>query len=287
MPPAATLPPRLSLIVATIGREPQLRRLFTSLATEQMQVFEVLLVDQSPAPLTSDIASLATEFSSSLRLRYLRDTGRGLSRARNLALPLARGNYLGFPDDDCWYPGSTVDQVMAFFDKHPDTGILCGIYAEPGRINSSFPADGCRLTPWRCFNRTNSVGLFLNRAAIATAQIVFDERIGAGTELPASEETDLVLRLLLAGAEGHYDPSLHVHHAINRNKAQSCQSFVAMRKAFWYVIGKNHRPFFSEAKLTIGAISCLLKPAPHGPITALRAMLAGYQEGRRVRGLGS
>ena len=41
-------PPKLSLIVATIGRAEQLRRLFTSLVAECSQDFEVLVVDQDP-----------------------------------------------------------------------------------------------------------------------------------------------------------------------------------------------------------------------------------------------
>ena len=45
--PANVRPPKLSLIVATIGRAEQLRRLLTSLVGQCSQDFELLVVDQS------------------------------------------------------------------------------------------------------------------------------------------------------------------------------------------------------------------------------------------------
>lgn len=273
--------PKLSLVVGTIGRKEALRRLFESLSKEISRDFEVILVDQSGPQDREQVASLATEFSNDLHLRYLAIDGRGLSRARNLGLRHARGKYLGFPDDDCWYPGDAVGSVISFFERNPHLGILSGAYSEPDVANPSNTE--CELSLRNFFGRVSSVGLFLNRSSIEKAAIVFDERIGAGTDLPAGEETDLILRLLLAGVNGFYDPSLVIYHRIHRHEAVTRERFVSLRKAFWFVIGKNYRPIFSEAKLVRGAASCVVKEADFGISTALRAMLEGYWLGLKTR----
>jgi GT2 family glycosyltransferase len=60
---------------------------------------------------------------------------------------------------------------------------------------------GCNMT----FDRSvfNRVGLF-------------DERLGAGAEIPAGEDTDYIIRCYLAGVELIYDPELVVHHRHGR-----------------------------------------------------------------------
>lgn len=275
---------RLSLIVATTGRLDTLERLFLSLSSSAARDFEVILVDQSAAGLSARVRELAERFSRLPRILYLRDEGRGLSRARNLGLQHANGTCLGFPDDDCWYPVDTIGRVLSFFAEHPAVGILSGQYTEPDISNPSFATVAGDLSVHNLNTRTSSVGTFLNRRGLHGQPIVFDERIGAGTELPAGEETDLLLRLLLGGSRGVYDPSLTVYHLIQRDKVISSKAFVQLRMAYWFVIGKNYRPLFTEAKVARGALSCLLKRQRYGKAVALRALLAGLRLGLAARG---
>jgi GT2 family glycosyltransferase len=275
--------PALSLVVATMGRPDTLERLFQTLSQSDERDFEVVLVDQSPSTASPGVQALATRYAPLLALTSLRDEGRGLSRARNLGLAHARGALLGFPDDDCWYPAETVGRVIRFFAAHPDTGILAGQYTEPGIRNPRFSQTAGVLSAANLANRTSSVGTFLNRAGLHGQAIHFDERIGAGTALPAGEETDLLLRLLLAGVHGVYDPTLQVYHLIHRDKAVSSEAFLRLRMAYWYVVGKNHRPLAASAMVLKGALSCLVKPQRHGKALALRAMRDGYRAGRAAR----
>jgi GT2 family glycosyltransferase len=275
--------PTLSLIVATTGRLDTLERLFQTLSRSDESDFEVVLVDQSATTDSAGVQALAARFEPMLALTSLRDEGRGLSRARNLGLAHARGVLLGFPDDDCWYPPETVGRVIRFFAAHPDKGILSGQYTEPGITNPRFSQATGVLSAANLASRTSSVGTFLNRADLHGQAIHFDERIGAGTSLPAGEETDLLLRLLLAGVRGVYDPTLQVYHLIHRDKAVSSEAFLRLRMAYWFVIGKNHRPLVARSMVLKGALSCLVKRQRHGKALALRAMLDGYRAGRAAR----
>ena len=273
--------PKLSLIVATTGRADELRRLLTSLVDQLWTNFEVVVVDQSHD--MAPIGALVDEFSRKLQIIYLQDGGTGLSRARNIGLRHAAGEFLGFPDDDCWYNSGVVESVVEYFQKNPDVGLYSGMYTEPGRTNPTFPVKPCALSRNNLFDKTCSVGLFIRRGGVGGVPLIFDEHIGAGTSIPAGEEVDLALRLLTGGVRGFYDPSLVIFHPINRENNSSKESYVSLRMAFWYVIGKNYRPFFSEAKLIRGIAGCIFKRSSYSFIVELSAVINGFREGLRFR----
>src|SRR5262249_13122087 len=96
-----------SLIVATFGRSVELTRLFESLAVQTHKDFEVIVVDQND---DDRVKRIVLEFSD--RLKILHATSlKGLSRARNVGLSRVTGDIVAFPDDDCWYPENTLEDV--------------------------------------------------------------------------------------------------------------------------------------------------------------------------------
>jgi glycosyltransferase involved in cell wall biosynthesis len=77
----------ISLIVATLNRVDEIERLLASLEQQAYGDFEVLIVDQNEDDRLVPILKSHPE----LVIRHLR-SARGLSRARNVALPLANGD---------------------------------------------------------------------------------------------------------------------------------------------------------------------------------------------------
>ena len=219
--PAATVvadtaqPPRVSLIVATVDRTRELERLLASLARQGMRSFEVIIVDQND---DERLAPVIAAFAAALRLVCLR-SDRGLSRSRNSGLARAQGSIIGFPDDDAAYDDSTLQRVVAFFDRHPGAGGLSGravaypLERPPARfarharwVNTS--------SVWVC---GMSCTIFLRREVLRRIG-GFDERLGlgAGTAWQAGEEADLLLRAVKSGAQVRYEPSLPVRHPGHR-----------------------------------------------------------------------
>lgn len=273
--------PLVSLLVATIGRPNELRRLFDSLVNQVCGQFEVILVDQSRA--SNTVKLLAREFSERLNITYLRDEGTGLSRARNLALSQAKGSHLGFPDDDCWYGPDVIAGVLERFADAPGTGIVSGLYTEPGKFNPAFASSGGPLSLWNVFDRACSVGLFLDRKSLHGCSVFFDERIGAGTSWPVAEEIDLVMRLLRADVSGSFDPTLVVYHAIARDKSRSMEEFVATRQAFWYVVAKNYPFPLNVLRFMRGIAGVVLNRSPYGLRCSFGALVSGVRAGMRQR----
>ncbi|MFU8820504.1 MAG: glycosyltransferase family 2 protein [Gammaproteobacteria bacterium] len=258
--------------------------LLASLRAQTWQDFEVIIVDQSGAAVRELNEQVVARFGHDLRVRHIIDSGTGLSRARNIGLRLRRGRLVAFPDDDCWYAADILERVVEFFRTHPGYAILSGQYSEPGKVNPAFPQDHADLSQDNVLVRSSSVGIFLDSAKLLVDSLYFDERLGAGADWPAAEESDLLLRLLShREIQGHYDAGLVVFHKVERRKFQTAAEFVRIRAAYWYVIGKNYRAGRSEWRLIKGLVSCMVSTQPFGPAASVRALVQGYRYGRMAR----
>jgi glycosyltransferase involved in cell wall biosynthesis len=202
--------PAVSLVVCTLARQAQLRRLFDSLSGQTDPDFEVVLVDQNPPGM---LDPLVAEFSGRLTLHHLR-SAKGLSRARNVGVRYARAAIVGFPDDDCWYDSTVVAQVTrAFGCDGPD--VLTGrtLDADGTESVSGFRPQSGPIDRDNVFSSGNSSTLFARRTVIDMVG-GFDERLGVGAATPfqSGEETDLLLRCLALGRSAFFDRDFIVRH---------------------------------------------------------------------------
>src|SRR5437016_4311622 len=113
--------PSFDLVVATVDRVADLKRLLASLGRQTHPHFRVLLVDQNDddrldAPLSDRPLPWLT------RLR----APRGLSHARNVALREIRADVVAFPDDDCVYPDDLLERIARRFGADPALDGLTG-----------------------------------------------------------------------------------------------------------------------------------------------------------------
>jgi len=200
----------ISLLVATVNRVDELDRLLSSLEEQRYRDFEVIVVDQN----SDDRVVRALDRHPNLVLRHLRSE-RGLSRARNSGLLVARGDIVGIPDDDCWYPRELLASVGEWFDAHAEFGLLStALRTLDGQSSGpNLPATSRRCTKanvWRCAISTT---LFWRRS-VTEAIGGFNENMGVGapSRYQSGEETDYVLRAFERGFEMWHESSLTVHH---------------------------------------------------------------------------
>ncbi len=241
-------PTRLSLIVATLGREAELGRCLASLAAQSSKDFEVVVVDQNA---DDRVAALLERHGAPFMLTHVRAPP-GLSRARNVGLQLTRGSIVGFPDDDCWYDVDIVARVLQFFAEHPAAHGLSGGGAAGagGAPRARFARGEQWITASRAWTQGMSSAIFLRQELVAAIG-PFDEDlgVGSGTPWPAAEETDYLLRAIAKGARIWYDPSLAVHHP--GHPGQSPQKILERGRrygrAMGYVLAKHRRSEFEIA----------------------------------------
>jgi hypothetical protein len=203
---------KVSLIVATLGERPDdLSALMRSLIPQVRFISEVIVVDQHPDH--ERVPVLLQQFHDTLPIVHTRSE-RGLSRARNHGLTLAKGRLVAFPDDDCLYSENLLEWVADWFESNFEYDILAvGVRDAEGVLSGNrWPQDTCEIRPVNAFRTTFSSSLFLFTDLAQTLQFDHHLGIGSGTPFGSGEETDYVLRLLRMNARGRFDRTRHVIH---------------------------------------------------------------------------
>ena len=240
---------RVSLIVTTRNRVNELNKLLQSLERQTYPDFEVLVVDQNSGPEVRDLLE-----GRAFRQQYFQSDKRGAARGRNVMLPLAQGEILAIPDDDCWYPPDLLGTVVQWFDQHPDIDLLCVL-----ECNSRGEPMVPQNPPIAGFCTDQPVGLRMQRSVwMAQSSMVFMRRqvrdtigilqesigVGADTKYQSGEETDYFLRALHAGFKMWFEPSIKVFHVELRDTAR-------LRKTVYpYSLGTGHTLRLHGCKLS-------------------------------------
>lgn len=179
--------PLLSLLIATVRRRTELERLLLSLR-QQEPCLQIIIADQNPPPFLADVYTKFTDLP--LQVFSVPDTG--VSQARNAILPFARGKYIAFPDDDCWYAPDTLAQAVEAFRRHPEAGAVLGYWTPAPQVT---PPDDTeyRLPATALFSQGGTCVQFFRAEAVKGLR--FDPQLGPGTGLPygCGEDTDYLL----------------------------------------------------------------------------------------------
>ncbi len=203
--------PVASLVVATVNRTGQLVRLLDSLVGQSRRGFEVIVVDQNPEGVLQPILA---PYQGKLALTHVA-CPRGVSRARNLGIRLARGDLICFPDDDCWYPPRALADIVAFFETHPAVDMVLGrtVDAQGRELVSRFLARSEPVSRRNAWLAGNTNALFVRRGAVAAIG-GFDEKLGPGSGTPfnSGEDTDFVLTALERQVRIYFEHALLIHH---------------------------------------------------------------------------
>lgn len=264
--------PDISLILATVGRTDELGRLFDSLATQTFSNFEVIVVDQN----TDDrlLPHLERARYLGIAIRHMKHHPANLAAARNAGIDAARGKWLGFPDDDCWYDPRLLETLAARFSCPDKPNGIITRWVE----QNEQPMSPCILS-WeraRAFRdiAVSSITLFCHRALFKEIG-GFDSRLGVGQWFGAGEETDLALRALHAGAHLAYEPRGEVHHAVASGKPDASRQ---ERMAIWQR-ARGTGALYAKHKLPAwvivrGLLAPLLRPLLKGSFGA--GLVLGY-----------
>jgi glycosyltransferase involved in cell wall biosynthesis len=270
--------PSFDLVVATVGRVAELGELLDSLDRQTHRDFRVLLVDQN-----DDDRLVGALGSRGFEIEHL-TAARGLSRARNAALPRVLADVVAFPDDDCVYPPGVLERVARRLADEPSVDGLTGRAADSdGRSAPSWRRDGALLTRDNLWNRAISYTIFL-RAPVVAWIGAFDEQLGlgAGTPWSSGEEIDYLVRAIDGGARIEYDPDLVVIHEPEARPARA----VAARDgaSIGYLLRKHRYPPGAVARMLVrpagGALAALARRDPGRAgfhASTLRGRLHGYR----------
>lgn len=202
----------VSLVIATLEDDGDLAHCLQSLCEQRdAPRFEVIIVDQNES---NDLAETLTDFAGRLDIIYKHTNIRGASRARNLGASLARGIWLGFPDDDCRLLPDALHEVRATTRDpavHVITGRTIDSNGSPNVLRWKDRAS--YFDKWTMFGCLTEATLFVRRDTFLLAG-GFDERFGPGAAFPAAEGVELMNRLFghVRPDQVFYNPAVQMEH---------------------------------------------------------------------------
>lgn len=200
---------KISLIQTSRNRKSELERFIESLNSQRnidFNCIQLIFIDQE------NNLDAFKKLNPRIKFDYIKYHHSSLSHSRNVGLKLAAGDYVAFPDDDCWYTPTTLSEVFKYFCQGYD-GVIAKGLDENGGLTNNFPSKLSKLSK---FNHCGAISycIFLKRIS----ELLFDERLGVGSplQLSSGEEVDFLLKTMAKiGINMIYTPSIIVHHPSN------------------------------------------------------------------------
>jgi glycosyltransferase involved in cell wall biosynthesis len=232
-----------SVILCTHNRASSLQNTLEALgrmAAPPDLKWELLIVDNNSDDNTRQIVDAFTR-SSDLNVRYLWEPRPGKCLALNTGIEHARGEILGFLDDDILPEKDWLVVIRREFSTDPSLGLITG------RVELYDPTD-LPMTIRRHAERSEIKTVdqvfdlptgcnFAVRRELADRVGPFDPEFGPGGKFWSADDLDFFYRAWRAGEKLAYDPSLFVLHAHGRKTPEQGlrlrRDYIMSRGAFY------------------------------------------------------
>jgi len=201
---------RINVIICTRNRPRELAGCIRSLSEQSYKSFSVIVVDQGDNDNISSYEDFGLSEGDPIKIDYIRDSGTGLSRARNIGIKQSDSMYMVFVDDDCVLDKNCLLEYSKNFKGYD---YIAGrvLNFDGKRYNRNHGDKNVVLNNmFRVF--FVSGGNFGLKKKICNKIGFFDTRLGAGEKYGASEETDYFLRAYLNRFKGLYNSKALCYH---------------------------------------------------------------------------
>lgn len=201
---------KVSLVLATLGRDLELADFLKSLLLQTYKNFELIIIDQNK---DGKIDAIVELFKSNLDVQHIKVDFTGNSRARDYGISFAQGRIIAFPDDDCAYDKDVLEKVVAEFSSRENLSILVAGSYDLASSNFSI---GVNSPKAHYFSRFSMMGVeftqFFDRNRIDGKQLHLDHDFGIGSKYSGAEGFEMLYRLLRDGNIAFYTPDIKIYH---------------------------------------------------------------------------
>ncbi|MEP6583932.1 MAG: glycosyltransferase [Ginsengibacter sp.] len=179
--------PLISVIIPCYNHGHYLQDAFDSLYSQDYPSLEIVVVDDG----STDNTKAATEKNKSVK--YIYQTNKGLSAARNTGIKNSQGDLLIFLDADDWLLPNAIDTNLKFLKDHPESSFVSGgyrlVFADAKtNTDTAYKVD---TDHYLHFLESNYIGM---HAAVIYQRWVFDE-FKFDENLRSCEDYDLYLKI--------------------------------------------------------------------------------------------
>lgn len=287
---------RFDLVVPTYNRSRLLKKTLESVREarlpERMQLRVLVVDNNSRADEAQANARIVSELGDP-RFQLIVEPRQGSSHARNAALAVADGDWIGFIDDDEELTEGWFEAAWAHLSK-PEVGFIGGPYlpnweSKPPSWLPAAVGKYIAVIGWvELGDRVAEFGPGFDGMTMGGNIVVkrewfdrvghYDTELGRKAEgLHTGGDHDMHDRLMAAGARGFYVPELAVRHFIPDSRLTKQYH---RRWAFWHGLSDQRLDLINPKPVTYlaGMPRYILGKGARGAVRALKARLPGSRE---------
>ena len=126
--------PKVSIIVPVYNSERYLERCISSLLNQTLKDIEIILVDDSSTDSSLEICQKTAE--EDFRIKVIHKANEGAGMARNAALKVATGEYIGFADSDDYVEPDMFETLYKKAEQYNSDLVMSGVLFVDGNMFS-------------------------------------------------------------------------------------------------------------------------------------------------------
>ena len=126
--------PKVSIIIPVYNVEKYIERCVDSLTNQTLQDLEIILVDDSSTDSSLEICRKLAENDS--RIKVIHKENEGAGKARNAALEVATGEYIGFVDSDDFVEKDMFETLYEKAEQYGSDLVMSGVLFVDGNMFS-------------------------------------------------------------------------------------------------------------------------------------------------------
>lgn len=231
------LDPLISVIIPCYNHARYLQDAFDSVYSQNYPFVEIIVVDDGSTDKTKE----ATEKNKDIK--YVYQTNKGLSAARNTGIKNSKGDLLIFLDADDWLLPGAIATNLFFMKAHPESAFVSGGYRlvyEDVRKNKETTYE-VNANHYLHFLESNYIGM---HAAVMYQRWVFNE-FYFEEALRSCEDYDLYLRISKKYPVFHHTKIIAAYRMHESNMSSNIPM---MLKGVLHVLKKQKQNFESAAE---------------------------------------
>jgi GT2 family glycosyltransferase len=208
--------PPVTVVISTRDRGDAVVRTVRSILENDYPSFEVRVVDQSAGDETK-IALLPLLVDP--RLHYVRCSSMGISAGHNRGIRDCRSEIVALTDDDCEVPRNWLREMATAFATREGIAVVLGnVVAGAHDPAAGFVPAYLRSEPFLARgigdkHRVEGIAACMGLRRSGWQRLGgFDEQLGVGSRFRSAEDTDYLIRALLAGYLVYETPAPFVIH---------------------------------------------------------------------------
>lgn len=218
--------PLISVVVCTYNRADLLAHALRDLCDQTLarSLYEIVVVDNNSSDTTKTVVE---RFAACAHVAYEFESNQGLSHARNRGWRVARGEYVGYVDDDCRIPPEWLALARELIERTRPSVLGGPYYAcydsrKPAWFQDRYGShvlegEARPLLPDEYLTGGN---IFFRRSLLE-ALGGFDTKLGvSGATMTRGEETALLRRIRneMAREVIYYAPALYLFHLVHEER---------------------------------------------------------------------